>query len=229
MPRRGTPGKLAERLQGVLVGGFSRAFARVRVDPDHYLRHLQRTYDLPIRSFSDMHHMPVNTIDGLADHAIATSVRFATLEGAGLGMGGMLTIVPDMGILAAVVVRLIQKLSLLYGFEYNTDEETAALWMAAAAAAGVDLGKDFLEKQALERLVPRIIERIAARMSAEVAEKLAGRIIPILSGLIGAMLNHYFVREIGRRAKVHFREKHRLARHGRTLPDAVSSDSEIDD
>ena len=36
-----------------------------------------------------------------------------------------MTIVPDMGILSGVTSRTIQKLSLIYGFEFNTEEETA--------------------------------------------------------------------------------------------------------
>jgi len=31
---------------------------------------------------------------------------------------------------------MIQKLSLLYGFPYNTEQEEAELWVAAASAAG---------------------------------------------------------------------------------------------
>ena len=60
----------------------------------------------------------------------------------------------------------------------------------------------------LERFVPRVMERVAARMGAEVAEKWAGRLIPVLSGVIGGTLNYYFIREWGRRAKDHFRERH---------------------
>ena len=41
------------------------------------------------------------------------------------------TIVPRSGILAGITLRTIQKLSLLYGFEYNTEEETSELWIAA--------------------------------------------------------------------------------------------------
>ena len=45
------------------------------------------------------------------------------MEGAGLGLGGFLTVVPDMGILSAITLRMLQKLSLLYGFAYATEEE----------------------------------------------------------------------------------------------------------
>ena len=60
----------------------------------------------------------------------------AAAEGAGFGLGGILTILPDLGILAGITLRTIQKLSLIYGFEFTTDEETAELWVAAASAAG---------------------------------------------------------------------------------------------
>jgi hypothetical protein len=86
----------------------------------------------------------------------------------------MLTIVPDAGILSAITIRMLQKLSLIHGFEYTTDDEVGELWMAAASAAGLDLGRDFVEKQAIERLVPRIIDRIAVKVGAEVAEKVVG-------------------------------------------------------
>ena len=74
-------------------------------------------------------------------------MKLAAAEGAGFGLGRILTIVPDLSILAGITLRTIQKLSLIYGFEYNTDEETAELWIAAASAAGVDISREVLEKR----------------------------------------------------------------------------------
>jgi len=88
----------------------------------------------------------------------------------------------------------------------------AGLWIAAASAAGVDLGRELIEKEAIERFVPRIVERIAAKMSCEVVEKWSARLIPVVSGALGGALNYYFVREWGRRAGRHFREKHQQVR-----------------
>jgi uncharacterized protein (DUF697 family) len=164
-----------------------------------------------------MFSVPEETVEYVAQRTISASMKIAALEGAGLGLGGLLTVAPDMGILSAVSLRMIQKLSLIYGFEYSTDEEVAALWVAAAAAAGVDLGRELLEKEVIERFVPRVMERITIRMSAEVAEKWSARLIPVLSGAIGGALNYYFVCEWGRRSRIHFREKHRLVRKQRSF------------
>ena len=128
------------------------------------------------------------------------------------GLGGLITIVPDLGILSAITMRTIQKLSLLYGFEFNTDDEIAELWVAAASAAGVDISRELLEREVVNKFVPKVIQRIAAKASVEVVEKWVGRVIPLASAAIGASLNYWFVRAWGERAKAHFRQRHLLLR-----------------
>src|SRR5277367_1238574 len=199
--------------------GFLKAYQTVQIDPQKYLAEMKRAHRLPIHTWSDMFHVEESIVHGYANQIIKSSMRTAGLEGAGLGLGGMLTILPDAGILSAITIRMLQKLSLIYGFEYKTEEEVTELWVAAASAAGLDLGREFIEKQAMEKIVPRIIDRIAVRVGAEVAEKWSGRLIPLLSSGIGGTLNYYFVRSWGRRAQKHFLDRHREVRaHG--LPES---------
>ncbi len=160
--------------------------------------------------------MPVAELDTIAEQTIRGAMKMAGAEGAGLGFGGFVTIVPDLGILSAITMRTVQKLSLIYGFQYNTDEEIAELWIAAATAAGVDISKELLERTVLKSFVQRVIGRMAARFSTEFAEKIVARAVPILSSAVGAVLNYYFVRAWGRRALVHFRERHLEERSRRT-------------
>ena len=84
--------------------------------------------------------------------------------------------------------------------------------MAAAAATGVDYGKDLAEKQILERLAPRIAERLAVKLGQETAEKWVGRLIPLASSVIGGALNYAFVRAWGARVQRNLRLRH-IARH----------------
>ena len=66
----------------------------------------------------------------------------ALAQGAGLGLGGMITLIPDASLLTIITLRLIQRLCLLYGFEEKDKDQRLELWMAAAAAAGIDFSKD---------------------------------------------------------------------------------------
>ena len=192
--------------------GLLRAYRGVGVKPDKFLAHLRRAYGLHITSFREMNKVPLPVVDYLADKTIRASMKMAMLEGAGAGLGGMISILPDVGMLGGITWRMIQKLSLLHGFEYATDDDRADLWLATASAAGVDMGKDLVRKQVIERFVPRLVERIAVQAGGEIAENGVSRLVPVLGSVMGGTLNYYFVRGWGRRAQRHFRERHILLR-----------------
>lgn len=216
---------LRRRVETGMVKGLTRAYSTVRVDPDKFLMQLRAGYRVPISGYHGMYSLEIGEVDAVADSIIRAGMKMAAVEGAGFGLGGLITIVPDLGILSAITMRTIQKLSLIYGFQFNTDEEIAELWVAAASAAGVDISRELLEKEVVNRFVPRVIQRIAAKASAEVVEKWAGRLIPLASSAIGAGLNYWFVRAWGRRAKMHFRQRHLLLRE-RARQAALAAESQ---
>jgi hypothetical protein len=199
---------LRTRVEKALVKGMTRAYSTVQVDPQRFLLQLRAAYRLPISGYHGVYSLEMGELDMVADDVIRGGMKLAAAEGAGFGLGGMITILPDLGILSAITMRTIQKLSLIYGFQFNTDDEIAELWIAAASAAGVDISRELLEKEVVNKFVPRVIQRIAARASTEVVEKWAGRMIPLVSSALGAGLNYWFVRAWGERAKTHFRERH---------------------
>jgi hypothetical protein len=196
------------RVEKTLTKGLTRAYSTVQVDPQKFLLQLRTAYRLPVSGYHGVYSLEVGELDTVADDLIRGAMKLAAAEGAGFGLGGLMTIIPDLGILSAITMRTIQKLSLVYGFQYNTDNEIAELWIAAASAAGVDISRELLEKEVVNKFVPRVIQRIAARASAEVVEKWAGRMIPLVSSALGAGLNYWFVRAWGERAKAHFRERY---------------------
>ena len=212
---------LRRGLEGAVRSAFTKAYATVKVDPDKYLEHLRIAYDLPALTYAGVYSINIEILDLIADETIRGSMRIAAVEGAGLGMGGMFTIIPDLGILAAITIRMIQKLSLIYGFSYNTEQEEAELWVAAASAAGVDISRELVEKQVVSKFIPRVIQRIAASASAEIVEKWTARLIPVVSSAIGAGLNYYFMRVWGERAVRHFRLRHLEMRRRQLLAQQV--------
>jgi EcsC protein family len=204
--------------------GLRRAYEQVQIDPEEYLETARAKYGLPIQKWEDIHALDHTAVTPAAEHIVASSSRTAALEGAGLGLGGFLGTVPDLGILAAITMRMLQKLSLIHGFEYSTGEELAGLWLAAASAAGIDCGREFLEKQAAEKLVPQLMEKVACKMGSEFAEKWVGLLVPMISAGVAGTINYYFVRSWGRRAHRHFAERHRVfARLGPDAPLTIAS------
>lgn len=205
-------GWMRRRIEAALFRGLQQAYRKVQVDPQRYLVQLRTSYGLPVSTYHGIFTLPVPHVDAVARDVIRSGMKLAAAEGAGLGMGGLFTVVPDLGLLSAITMRTIQKLSLVYGFEYNTEAEMAELWMAAASAAGVDIGRDLIEKNLLKRFIARAIRAVAAQASREIVERWAARMVPIISAFVGGGLNYYFVRAWGERAMQHFRQRHLAVR-----------------
>jgi len=202
-------GSLAGRTFGRFFRfGVLRGLRSIEIDPENFRRHLANKHGLWVQDFARMKDVPTERLDAIATELIGNAERLALAEGAGFGLGGMMTLLPDASLLTVITLRLIQRLSLLYGFEAHGRDQRIEMWKAAAAASGIDYGKDLAEKQILEKLVPRIAERFAAKIGAETAEKGAGRLIPLASSAIGGALNFSFVRGWGRRVQRHLRTKH---------------------
>jgi len=205
-------------LNRVLGFGVKRGLRTLEVQPDDFRRQLSDKHGLWVPDFGRMHDVPLERLDAIAQKLIRDAERLALVEGAGFGLGGMITLLPDASILTAITLRLIQRLCLLYGFETRGQDERLELWLATASATGIDYGKDLVEKQMFEKVAPRVAKRLAVKLGAEAAEKWVGRIVPLASSAIGGALNFSFVRAWGRRVHRNVRAKHVAARSAaRTL------------
>ena len=198
--------------------GFWKGLRSVEVDPDDFRRRLADKHGLWVPDFERMKDVPIERLDAIAKILIRDAERLAMAEGAGFGLGGMITLLPDASFLTIITLRLIQRLCLLYGYQAHGQEERLEMWMAAATAAGIDYGKDLAEKQMMEKLGPRIAARLAAKLGEETAQKWAGRLIPLASSAIGGALNFSFVRGWGRRVQRNLRARHLAERAAPSSP-----------
>jgi uncharacterized protein (DUF697 family) len=209
---------VGRNLNRVLRFGVRRGLRSIEVQPEDFRRQLADKHGLWVPNFARMQDVPLERLDAIANALIRDAGRLALAEGAGFGLGGMITLLPDASLLTAITLRLVQRLCLLYGFETRGQDERVELWLAAAAATGIDYGKDLAEKQMFEKLAPRIAQRLAIKIGEETAEKWVGRLIPLASSAIGGALNFSFVRGWGRRVQRNLRVKHIAARNSAMPP-----------
>src|ERR1700687_3980629 len=118
---------MRRRVEGAIRGGLTRTYETIKVDPGRFLMQMRVAQGLPLATFHGVYTLPEERLDHVAAAVIRGGVKLAAAEGAGFGLRGILTIVPDLGILSTITMRTVQKLSLIYGFELNTDDEIAEL------------------------------------------------------------------------------------------------------
>ena len=103
--------------------GLLKGLNSLEIDREEFRRQLKKKHGLEVADFRHMHLVPVARLDAIAKRLIKDTEKLAVLEGAGFGLGGMLTIIPDAGLLTILTLRLIQRLCLLYGFDQNGQSE----------------------------------------------------------------------------------------------------------
>lgn len=198
-------------LRRAIERGLKTAYEQVGVDSKLFLVELRVEYGLDLGNYSDLFGTRIERLDEIADDIIRGAQKLAATSGAGFGIGGISTIAPDMAVLGVITMRTIQKLSLLYGFEFNTESEQAEFLIAFVSAIGVNAGREQFEKLVLNRAVPNLLRAAATKMGSDLLRRAATKIIPVISSAVGGAVNYYFVGLWGARAKGYFREKH-LAR-----------------
>ena len=136
------------------ASAFMRAYDTIKVNPENYLQHLRMAYDLPVVTYDGVYRVDSRCWtycrrNYSRAHAHGCRRRRRTWHGRHCS-----PCFPTSVSSPAITLRMIQKLSLIYGFAYNTEEEEAELWVAAASAAGVDISRELVEKQMVSNSFP---------------------------------------------------------------------------
>jgi hypothetical protein len=153
-----------------------------------------------------------HTPDQLAKIAYRKHVRLARLEGAALGLGGIVTAAPDVVALLWIQSRMVFYIAAAHGYDPRHPMRPAELLAlqgvyptpAEARLALDGMGKlmaqamveKALESRSNDRLHRRLLKYLAKRM----ARRYAGRYIPLIGAPIGAIQNAAATKDIGRRA-----------------------------
>ena len=215
-------GKLPKSFAGRTVGrmlrfGVLRGLRSVEIDTEEFRQHLADKHNLWIPHFGRMRDVPIEQIDAIAKRLIMDAQRIALAQGAGFGLGGMITILPDASLLTIITLRLIQRLCLLYGFVEDDTERRAKCGLPPQAPRKLIWAR-ILRRSSLRKGWRHVLRGAAVRIGEESAEKWVGRMVPLASSAIGGALNYTFVRTWGRRVQRHLRDKHLADRASAALP-----------
>src|SRR5882757_4165604 len=96
IPRGSLVGRGVNR---VLRFGLRRGMRSIEVAPEDFRRQLADKHGLWVPNFGRMHDVPLERLDAIAQKLIRDAERLAAAEGAGFGLGGMITLLPDASIL----------------------------------------------------------------------------------------------------------------------------------
>jgi uncharacterized protein (DUF697 family) len=156
------------------------------------------------------------TPEELARIAVKKHVRVARLEGAALGIGGVITAVPDLVVLAWVQSRMVFYVAAAYGYDphhpmrpaellalqdvYETPAEAREALDGVGKHLAVAMAETALSRGGNRTLRTRLLTFVAKRA----ATRAAGRLVPFIGAPIGAVENAGATKDLGRRALAYY-------------------------
>jgi len=201
-------------------GVLQRLYQVASVEPEAVLDDVRKGGHA-VESLHDLQKLPTEVLDALVDGYIQRAKRVAAVGGVSLGLGGWLGLGPGLSQLLVVILRLGQRISLAYGFDYRTDRGELELWKGIAAAVGASLRWEGVEAELIKRLpvavtgsgtftnplLMQALRAVIARVALSSGRQVT-RWLPLVGGGTGMIFNYLEVDRIGRRMKATWRSQH---------------------
>jgi hypothetical protein len=155
---------------------------------------------------------PGHTPEQLARVAFKKHVRLARLEGGALGVGGAVTLAPDIVALLWIQSRMVFYIAAAYGYDprhpmrpaeylalqglYDTPAEAREALDGVGRRMAVAMASRVLSSRRTEALHLKLAKYMARRL----ARRYAGKLIPFIGAPIGALQNGNVTKQLGQRA-----------------------------
>lgn len=170
-------------------------------------------------------------VDATATWVISQSkLNYATLGGIA-AVGGWASVPPEALASAMGVVRLGQRLAVVYGFDPETDKGQMALWRALASGLEMELPSEG-PMQVRLRDLPAVLapqpvsagtymaRQVLTRQAYAIATRFT-RLIPLVSPILSASRSHSRMHAVGERMRDVFRRLAEIPAEMRFVEDAV--------
>lgn len=92
-------------------------------------------------TLQDVGELPLSILDRVADDVISKRVKFATVQGATTGVGGVFTIAVDIPLILGLSLKVLQELALCYGFDPTEKNERIFIVKCLQFASADVVGK----------------------------------------------------------------------------------------
>jgi hypothetical protein len=156
---------------------------------------------------------PGHTPEELARIAFKKHVWLARLEGGALGVGGAVTLAPDIVALLWIQSRMVFYIAAAYGYDPShpmRPAEYLALQGLYDTPAGARQALDGVGKRMAQAMAEQVLLsnrrtdalhlRLVKYIAKRFARRYAGRFIPFIGAPIGAIQNGSVTRQLGERA-----------------------------
>jgi len=195
---------------------------------------------------SDLKSLELEQLEQLSSSYCTTNQVLAMLEGAGMGLGGIVFVAADIPTLVFINIRALIQLAFIYGIDATIPSERDYILnvMTLSAAdqhermeilrnldhiAKSSAQKGFLEKQIQDNLVGEAVRKVvdvAHRIAVRMTHAKLLQFVPIVGAAMAAGVNFMYTKEMTNNALMVFRKRWLIEKYG---VDKIQTNQKVSD
>ena len=138
--------KFIQNKMGVLldeIGNYIQTGGKYLTQEKALLQKIQKTLpDREIASINDVGNIPLNQMISLSEELKSNRTKFATVQGASTGFGGIFTLAIDIPVILGTALKTLQEIAIIHGYDPNQKEERIFIVKCLQFASADIVGKE---------------------------------------------------------------------------------------
>lgn len=120
-----TPKFIHEKIGDLLdeIGAYVQSGGKYLIIEKNLFNMIENEAGTPINTVLDSKDLPLELMDKVSKEVIEKRKKFATIQGATTGVGGIFTLAIDIPALLAVSLKTLQEIAIIHGFDPNEKNE----------------------------------------------------------------------------------------------------------
>lgn len=120
-----TPKFIHEKIGDLLdeIGAYVQSGGRYLTIEKNLFNMIENEADTPINTVLDIKDLPLEIMNKVSKEIIEKRKKFAAIQGAATGVGGIFTLAIDIPALLAVSLKALQELAIIHGYDPNEKDE----------------------------------------------------------------------------------------------------------
>jgi len=145
-----TPKFIQEKI-GILVnelGSYIQTGGKYLISEKAMIKKIRKTtVNIEIETIEDVANMPLKDMIKVSNELQGERVKFATVQGASTGFGGIFTLVVDIPVVLGTALKTLQEIAIIHGYNPNEKTERVFIVKCMQFASADIVGKEAILKE----------------------------------------------------------------------------------
>ncbi|SOC37111.1 EcsC family protein [Ureibacillus acetophenoni] len=216
-----TPKFIQEKM-GILVnelGSYIQTGGRYLISEKAMIKKIRKTtVNLEIETIDDVAKMPLKDMIKVSDALQGERVKFATVQGASTGFGGIFTLVVDIPVVLGTALKTLQEIAIIHGYDPNDKKERVFIVKCMQFASADIVGKEAIlkelasmneNKNSSEDMISQLKgwQEVFFTYRDQFGWKKLFQMIPIAGMLFGAIANKGMIKDVSEAGIMLYRKR----------------------